>query len=264
MKKYKILFINLLLCIFAISGCSKKAPDPVDLLKTAFSKDIDSLDYNMQCFLDYDIEFEEGAFEFGLEADINVKHTEEISHYAGSIGANNSTKNTNKSSSKDINAYVVNGLTTSTLYLYDSELYFWDNAELESGDILNKIFLNLNDKYTYAFNNINYIESNNEDVYTISAVMHLDDLIELLESNNELNENFEKDLIISTEGVRFNVIFDIDKKTEQLKYIEFNLDPDTLNNEDNEINSYINLYFTFNINEINNINIDLPEEIMNI
>lgn len=268
MRKNKILLTGLLLGTFAISGCGKNKPDPEELLKTALSQNIQSADCDMQVGLSLDIQNDEEAISCNVNLNANIQTDEKASYFDGDVKLDVKYDQSNMSYNQDVELCIVKKENQNILYSYDSDSDKWNRDYLDESDINAIDEININDCLD-LFKNVSYEESSNDNVYTISSTLNMYDVMSTTDIDNDDFEEYFKEYKDDLENMMFDVTFDIDKKSEQLKSVDLELNPNSIKdlnklldiNDETDVD--MNLYIIINYNKINDANITLPEEILN-
>lgn len=260
--------LSLLTCITILStlvtGCGAKVPTAEELLQNAWGSDeVTSADMIMKIDLEAKIDMseltgEDTAMNMAIDADIDVKNSENISYMDGSIDINILGMDT----TKPIKSYIEKDDNTYTMYEYDSEDDCWYIEEDSSVNMINTESIASIDEN--IFENLTMDEvSKNSTEYVLRGSISYKDFAKTMDIDmNELMGGANVD-DINIDDFKFDTVITFNKETKLIESITFNIDTDSINTEDTEAGAkFTKFELAFLINQINGVDISIPKEVI--
>lgn len=257
MKKFNkiiCLLLSILLCVGMFSGCSVKTPTAEELLQGAFGQDeVTSLNAALNADIDVNVDMKAAGID-GLMKMAYLMNMDMLEDEKGNLSVKGDIVYNilGIDGNKKVERYEVAEGDTIVAYNLDDKTGDWTKETLSIEDgtssitsITDVVNLKNFDKETLTVENVS-------DFYTVKGVIKS---AELKDSFNILNNLIGSKNLISND-IAFNVSLDFDKDSKLIKSISFAMDLENANEEIKE--TYQKLEFTVLINQINNVNIEIP------
>lgn len=260
-KVFSLLMV-MVLCVSMLAGCGKvteKIPEPEELITGAFGvEEVQSI----RTIIESDIGANIDMSSIGMSGNMTMSCKMNV-EMAGDKNGNTFTNGyieydmLGMNGTEKIEAYEISDENSTRVYTFDedSNSWFMEYSVAKNGEHFVKSIVDIVNVENFADDSL--VVEVGENIYAVKGVINSADLKNSLETLNRLigSEN-----LISND-ISFDVVMEFNKITKQIQKLILTLNTETTS----EIikAAYNNLTVTIEICEINNVNIEVPQEILN-